>query len=83
MVAVFKKREKTERITLPRVAPVIYHPLNALDRSSQHIHTTSESTHKTMSAADLATKIAKNISELKLDAAPLSSRFARMLEQAV
>ena len=82
MGGVFKEKEKEHVSFLPQMEPVelLHHPIFSLGRSAENLSIKSESTYLSTAQADYSVSISKNISDLKLEAAPLSSRFARMLE---
>lgn len=81
----FKERPPEERaapvrVPLP-VAREMHTPIDVLSRSVAHLRTHSEATYRDTGEADFRLSVAKNIQELRLEgSAPLSSRFARLLD---
>jgi len=82
MAGVVQKEKEREAVkTLPRIERVerLYHPISAISRGAEHIRIHPEGTYSSSREGDFASKISRNVSELKLGTS-LISRFSRMLE---
>ncbi len=79
------KQAETQLPTIRREERELHGVLDSLGRAARHVRTPAESTRtggaKAMARADLDMRVARNVSELRLDGStPLHSRFLRLLE---
>jgi len=82
MGGIFKEKEKEHISLLPQIELVekLYHPIVSLSRSAKNLLIQPEATYQSTMEADHAVNVSKNVSDLKLEVAPLPSRFSKMLE---
>ena len=80
MGVIQRERETEKREMLPLIRRQVYNSITSLGRIAFHLKTPVEGTYSSPQDADFAMRISSNMASLRLDAVPLSSRFARMLE---
>jgi hypothetical protein len=80
MGTIQRERETEKREMLPLIRRQVYNSITSLGRIASHVRTPVEGAYATPQQADFAMRISSNMASLRLDAVPLSSRFARMLE---
>ena len=81
MAQEFKKKPVVSNLPAISLVSGFHHPLVSLTRTARHLSLSPDATYRSVQTADFALSVVTNVSKLRLDAtAPISSRFARMLE---
>lgn len=88
MAEKLKEKEAPKERLLPAVsrAEEFHSPIDSLGRSASHIRLRSESARAggatAIARADLDMRIARNVSELRLEAFPWGERFQQLVAEA-